>query len=199
MGLPHYTRVIKGKSIAQGPEYGDRTRLGKGSGVEGDETEDLYLLLQDVLVCALSLPHLTASKSFSIPGKLVWIHICTSSPDVSGQAPRHHRHLDRRNPVDLSAPPNRTRSRPTGTRIARIPLAGRAAPITGADEGMWHGSHIGQGRWRWARGGFGRQESVECAADFTKAGELASTSQPSRPGSLVDAATATEVRCGSVS
>lgn len=51
MGLPHYSRVIKGKSIAQGPEYGDRTRLGQGSGVEGDETEDLHLLLQDVLVC----------------------------------------------------------------------------------------------------------------------------------------------------
>lgn len=51
MALPHYSRVIKGKSIAQGPEYGDRTRLGQGSGVEGDETEDLYLLLQDVLVC----------------------------------------------------------------------------------------------------------------------------------------------------
>ena len=50
MDLPHFSRIIKGKSIAQGPEYGDRTRLGTGSGVEGDETEDLYLLLQDVLV-----------------------------------------------------------------------------------------------------------------------------------------------------
>ena len=50
MNLPHYSRVIEGKSIAQGPEYGDRTRLGSGSGVQGDETEDLTLLLQDVLV-----------------------------------------------------------------------------------------------------------------------------------------------------
>lgn len=50
MGIPHYSRVIKGKAVAQGPEYGDRTRLGKGSGVEGDETEDLYRLLVDVMV-----------------------------------------------------------------------------------------------------------------------------------------------------
>lgn len=45
MDLPHFTRVIKGKSVAQGAEYGSRTSGGEGSGHEGDETEDLMELL----------------------------------------------------------------------------------------------------------------------------------------------------------
>lgn len=50
MGLPHYSRVIKGRSVEQGAEYGSRERGGEGSGREGDETEDLTALLKDVLV-----------------------------------------------------------------------------------------------------------------------------------------------------
>jgi hypothetical protein len=50
MGVPHYSRVIRGKAVEQGPEYGDRTRMGEGSGTAGDETEDLTELLREVMV-----------------------------------------------------------------------------------------------------------------------------------------------------
>lgn len=50
MGVPHYSKVIKGKAVARGPEYGERSTGGQKSGVAGDETEDLFLLLQEVIV-----------------------------------------------------------------------------------------------------------------------------------------------------
>lgn len=50
MGLPHYSGIIKGKPVEQGPEYGSRERGGEGSGMDGDETEDLTALLKDVMV-----------------------------------------------------------------------------------------------------------------------------------------------------
>ena len=53
MGLPLYTGVIKGKALEQGPEYGDRVKGGAGSGVEGDETEDLTVLLEQVMVSSV--------------------------------------------------------------------------------------------------------------------------------------------------
>ena len=49
MNLPLYTRIIRGKAVDRGPEYGSRLRGGPGSGCEGDETEDLETLLQDVM------------------------------------------------------------------------------------------------------------------------------------------------------
>lgn len=50
MGVPHYSRIIKGKAVSRGPEYGDRQKMEEGSGTEGDETEDLYLLLKNIMV-----------------------------------------------------------------------------------------------------------------------------------------------------
>lgn len=50
MGLPLFTRYIKGKAVEIGPEYGDRSKGGEGSGSKGDETEDLTELLRDVMV-----------------------------------------------------------------------------------------------------------------------------------------------------
>lgn len=50
MSLPLFTRHIKGKAVERGPEYGDRSKGGEGSGSKGDETEDLTELLRDVLV-----------------------------------------------------------------------------------------------------------------------------------------------------
>lgn len=50
MDMPHYSRIIRGRAVEQGPEYGNRVQGGEGSGVVGDETEDLYKLLQDVMV-----------------------------------------------------------------------------------------------------------------------------------------------------
>jgi len=51
MNLPLYTGLIKGKAVEKGPEYGDRSKGGEGSGTSGDETEDLTKLLQKVMVC----------------------------------------------------------------------------------------------------------------------------------------------------
>lgn len=55
MELPLYRRTIKGKAVSQESEY--------GNAIDGDETEDLYALLSQVLVrlltiCILPLPHL---------------------------------------------------------------------------------------------------------------------------------------------
>lgn len=50
MGLPHYSKVIRGKAIDKGAEYGSRIRGGEGSGEVGDETEDLLELLREVMV-----------------------------------------------------------------------------------------------------------------------------------------------------
>jgi diphthine-ammonia ligase len=50
MGLPLFTRDIKGKAVERGPEYGSRTSSGEGSEVIGDETEDLYMLVKTIKV-----------------------------------------------------------------------------------------------------------------------------------------------------
>jgi diphthine-ammonia ligase len=51
--VPLYRRVIQGDAIEQNAEYGSRSA--GGAGVLGDETEDLYALLEDVKV--RSNPH----------------------------------------------------------------------------------------------------------------------------------------------
>lgn len=56
MGLPHYSRVIKGGAVEQGAEYGSREHGGEGSGQEGDETEDLTALLKTIIVSFLASP-----------------------------------------------------------------------------------------------------------------------------------------------
>ena len=53
MDLPLYTGLIKGKAVEKGPEYGDRSNGGEGSGTTGDETEGLTALLKRVMVCSL--------------------------------------------------------------------------------------------------------------------------------------------------
>jgi diphthine-ammonia ligase len=58
MNLPLYTRVIKGKAVERGPEYGLRERGGDDSGSKGDETEDLTELLKEVLVGQFDLQHI---------------------------------------------------------------------------------------------------------------------------------------------
>lgn len=56
MSLPLFSRVIKGKAVSRGAEYGSRIRGGDGSGEEGDETEDLTALLRQVMVGHPLLP-----------------------------------------------------------------------------------------------------------------------------------------------
>lgn len=48
LDIPLYRRVIQGDSIEQNAEYGSRGA--GGGGVMGDETEDLYTLLEEVKV-----------------------------------------------------------------------------------------------------------------------------------------------------
>ncbi|PCH41130.1 hypothetical protein WOLCODRAFT_143406 [Wolfiporia cocos MD-104 SS10] len=47
LDVPLYRRVISGAAVEQGSEYGGRSSAESG-GVEGDETEDLYVLLSTV-------------------------------------------------------------------------------------------------------------------------------------------------------
>lgn len=63
MGLPHYSRVIKGGAVEQGAEYGSREHGGEGSGQEGDETEDLTALLKTIIVSSLYMSELTIRLS----------------------------------------------------------------------------------------------------------------------------------------
>lgn len=50
LDVPLYRRVISGEAVEQGPEYGGRDAKDAG-GVLGDETEDLFALLENVKVC----------------------------------------------------------------------------------------------------------------------------------------------------
>lgn len=47
LGVPLYRRVITGDAVEQGVEYGDRK---VSTGIEGDETEDLLVLLSTIKV-----------------------------------------------------------------------------------------------------------------------------------------------------
>ena len=47
LDVPLYRKTISGQAIEQGSEYGARN---SGSGIIGDETEDLYALLSTVKV-----------------------------------------------------------------------------------------------------------------------------------------------------
>lgn len=71
MDLPLFTRVIKGKAVAKGAEYGSRSSSGEGSEVGGDETEDLYGLLREIKVGGVVLRVL--AEGCSIMGS--WINV----------------------------------------------------------------------------------------------------------------------------
>lgn len=61
LGVPLYRRVITGKAVEQGSEYGPRDA---STGIQGDETEDLYALLSIVKVSeALSTAFLRICQS----------------------------------------------------------------------------------------------------------------------------------------
>lgn len=54
--VPLCRKVITGAAVEQGNEYGDRSKAA-GTGVPGDETEDLYSLLSNVKVHARLTRH----------------------------------------------------------------------------------------------------------------------------------------------
>ncbi|OXC59248.1 cytoplasmic protein [Cryptococcus neoformans MW-RSA852] len=76
MSLPLYTKVIRGKAISQGPEYGSRLRLGAGTGQKGDETEDLTCLLSDVLEAHPEATALSSGAILSTYQRLRIEHVC---------------------------------------------------------------------------------------------------------------------------
>lgn len=55
MDLPLFRRTIDGSAVDQSSDYASTSTARLVGHVEGDETEDLYMLLQDVLVCCISL------------------------------------------------------------------------------------------------------------------------------------------------
>jgi hypothetical protein len=61
---PLYQRVITGKPIATALTYGAPERGGRQKGTEGDETEDLYELLKDVMVRAASTCHIYSLRPY---------------------------------------------------------------------------------------------------------------------------------------
>ncbi|WVF69536.1 hypothetical protein IAT40_004314 [Kwoniella sp. CBS 6097] len=77
MGLPLYTRVIKGKAVEKGPEYGSRLRGGEGSGEEGDETEDLTKLLDEVMTAHPEATALASGAILSTYQRLRIEHVCS--------------------------------------------------------------------------------------------------------------------------
>lgn len=76
MSLPLYTKVIRGKAISQGAEYGSRLRLGAGTGQKGDETEDLTCLLSDVLEAHPEATALSSGAILSTYQRLRIEHVC---------------------------------------------------------------------------------------------------------------------------
>ncbi|KAK4683546.1 diphthine-ammonia ligase, partial [Tremellales sp. Uapishka_1] len=77
MGLPLHTRIIRGKALNTSAEYGDRTRGGEGSGTQGDETEDLTELLEDVLRSHPDATALSSGAILSTYQRLRIEHVCS--------------------------------------------------------------------------------------------------------------------------
>ncbi|WWC59734.1 uncharacterized protein I303_102296 [Kwoniella dejecticola CBS 10117] len=77
MDLPLYTRVIKGKAVSKGPEYGSRLKGGEGSGEGGDETEDLTKLLVDVMAKHPEATALSSGAILSTYQRLRIEHVCS--------------------------------------------------------------------------------------------------------------------------
>ncbi|WVQ98311.1 hypothetical protein IAU59_005434 [Kwoniella sp. CBS 9459] len=77
MDLPLYTRVIKGKAVEKGPEYGSRLSGGEGSGEEGDETEDLTKLLNEVMAAHPEATALASGAILSTYQRLRIEHVCS--------------------------------------------------------------------------------------------------------------------------
>ncbi|CAK9779456.1 adenine nucleotide alpha hydrolases-like protein [Cutaneotrichosporon oleaginosum] len=76
MGLPHYSGIIRGKPVEQRMEYGSREHGGEGSGREGDETEDLTVLLRTVLAAHPEATAVSSGAILSNYQRLRIEHVC---------------------------------------------------------------------------------------------------------------------------
>jgi hypothetical protein len=123
LGLPLYTRIIKGKAIERGPEYGSRVRGGQGSGHDGDETEDLTALLEEIMV----------SSGVVLTDKVD----CPSGSD---------RTCIWRDTLDLSATSHRACLFATQARIFGLFVAAAAATVARRHGHLWTRGDPGQGR-----------------------------------------------------
>lgn len=62
--MPLYRKTISGTAVEMGNEYGSRNgSVTTASGVDGDETEDLYTLLQTVKVRPLPMFRHSSTES----------------------------------------------------------------------------------------------------------------------------------------
>lgn len=150
MGLPHYTRVIKGGAVEQGAEYGSREHGGEVSGQEGDETEDLTALLKTIIVsppCHAELTH-------------------------SGRTPGSHRYLVGRHPFQLPTSAHRACLPAPRPHVAGVLVAERAASSRDADGQQRIGSCSRQSRWNRSRPEAGRQVARATAATANTVGEF---------------------------
>ncbi|KAL7423571.1 hypothetical protein Q5752_001151 [Cryptotrichosporon argae] len=73
MGVPHFSRVIRGTAVEVGAEYGRRVGM---QGVDGDETEDLTALLCDVLAAHPDATALASGAILSTYQRLRIEHVC---------------------------------------------------------------------------------------------------------------------------
>ncbi|GMK58306.1 hypothetical protein CspeluHIS016_0503380 [Cutaneotrichosporon spelunceum] len=76
MGLPHYSGYIRGKPVEQGMEYGSREHGGEGSGRQGDETEDLTVLLRSVMAAHPEATAVSSGAILSNYQRLRIEHVC---------------------------------------------------------------------------------------------------------------------------
>lgn len=78
LGVPLYRRVITGSAVEQGSEYGARSKLGKeASGVQGDETEDLYELLASVKATHPDIQGVSVGAILSNYQRVRVEHVCS--------------------------------------------------------------------------------------------------------------------------
>ncbi|KAJ3563369.1 hypothetical protein NP233_g8983 [Leucocoprinus birnbaumii] len=78
LDVPLYRRVITGSAVEQGSEYGARSKLGKeATGVQGDETEDLYELLASVKAAHPDVQGVSVGAILSNYQRVRVEHVCS--------------------------------------------------------------------------------------------------------------------------
>ena len=114
LSLPLFTRTVRGKAVSRETEYGSRLPSGDRTGQEGDETEDLTLLLRDVMVRLFAWLAMT--------GIILIVSASTSRGDCFSVWS---------DPFQLPTTSNRACLWTTETGLASLPVATASTPSTG--------------------------------------------------------------------
>ncbi|KXN86413.1 Diphthine--ammonia ligase [Leucoagaricus sp. SymC.cos] len=78
LDVPLFRRVITGSAVEQGVEYGARSKIAKeASGVQGDETEDLYELLASVKAAHPDIQGVSVGAILSNYQRVRVEHVCS--------------------------------------------------------------------------------------------------------------------------